>query len=74
VELLNARGRVVSSTRADRLGSKIFRNVAPGRGYSVRRSAGGRVRRSRAFRVLRKGQNPKQSFYRRKSLEQGSTT
>ena len=71
VELVNARGRVVSSGRADRLGSKIFRNVAPGRGYSVRRGAGGRVRRSSAFRVLREGQNPKRSFYRRKTLKQG---
>jgi len=71
LELLNARGRVVSKGRADRLGSEIFRNVAPGRGYTVRRMAGGRVRRSEAFRVLRPGQNPKPSFYRRKTLTQG---
>src|SRR5262245_21889236 len=71
LELVNARGRVVGSGRADRLGSKIFRKLAPGRGYSVRRREGGRVLRSRAFRVLREGQNPKQSFYRRKTLKQG---
>ena len=71
LELVDAHGRVVSSGRADRLGSKLFRNVAPGRGYSVRRGAGGPVRRSRAFRVLREGQNPKQSFYRRTTLKQG---
>jgi predicted acyl esterase len=71
LELLNAQGRVVSKGRADRLGSEIFRNVAPGRGYTVRRMAGGRLRRSKAFRVLRPGRNPKPSFYRRKSLKQG---
>jgi uncharacterized protein len=71
LELVNAQGHVVSSGRADRLGSEIFRNVGPGRGYTVRRMAGGRVHRSAAFRVLRPGQNPKPSFYRRKTLKQG---
>ena len=61
----------MSSGRADRLGSKIFRNVGPGRGYTVRRMAGGRGHRSKALRVLRPGQNPKPSFYRRKTLKQG---
>ena len=71
LELVNAQGRVVRSGRADRLGSEIFRNVAPGRGYIVRRMAGGRLHRSKTFRVLRPGQNPKPSFYRRKTLKQG---
>ena len=71
LELLNAQRRVVRRGRADRLGSEIFRNVAPGHGYSVRRLVGGRVHRSKAFRVLGPGQNPKQSFYRRKTLKQG---
>jgi uncharacterized protein len=71
LQLVNAHGRVVSSGRADRLGSEIFRSVAPGRGYTVRRIAGGRSQRSKAFRVLRAGQNPKPSFYRRKTLHQG---
>ncbi|HZB05986.1 MAG TPA: CocE/NonD family hydrolase [Thermoleophilaceae bacterium] len=70
LELVSAQGRVVRKGRADRLGSEIFRNVAPGRGYTVRRMAG-RVRWSKRFRVLRPGQNPKQSFYRRKTLKQG---
>src|SRR5215207_3407908 len=71
LELVNAQGRVVSRGRADRLGSEIFRNITPGRGYTVRRTGGGRVRRSKAFRVLRPGPNPKQSFYRRTTLKQG---
>ena len=61
--LTNAKGRVVATGRADRFGSKIFRDVKPGRGY--------RVQRSRRFRVLRPGDNPPRSFYRREKLKQG---
>ena len=71
LELVDARGRVVRSGRADRLGGKIFRNVAPGRSYRVRRGAGGRARLSGDFRVLREGENPKRSFYRRQTLKRG---
>jgi predicted acyl esterase len=59
----NARDHVVATGRADRFGSKIFRGLAPGRGYRV----GG----SRPFRVLRSGDNPGRSFYRRRKLEEG---
>ena len=58
LELINAQGRVVSKGRADRLGSEIFRIVARGRGYIVRRMSGGRLHRSMAFRVLHPGLNP----------------
>ncbi len=61
--LTNAKGRVVATGRADRFGSKIFRGVKPGGGY--------RVQRSRRFRVLRPGDNPPRSFYRREKLKQG---
>jgi predicted acyl esterase len=61
--LKDADGRVVAAGRADRFGSEIFREVAPARGY--------RVQRSGPFRVLRAGDNPPRSFYRRKKLEQG---
>jgi uncharacterized protein len=71
LELVNARGSVVKTGRADRLGSEIFRNVPPGRGYTVRRMGDGRVHRSKHFRVLHPGQNPAQSFYRRKTLKEG---
>jgi uncharacterized protein len=67
----NAKGRVVSSGRADRFGSRIFLEVAPGRGYVVRRRAGARTVRGRPFRVLRPGDNPARSFYERKTLKQG---
>jgi predicted acyl esterase len=68
LQLLNAVGRVVAAGRADRLGSKIFRELRPGPGYRVRRRGG---RTSRRFRVLRAGQNPPQSFYRHIKLKEG---
>jgi uncharacterized protein len=61
--LRNATRRIVATGRADRFGTKIFRDLEPGRGY--------RVGRSRPFRVLRAGDNPRRSFYRRKKLKQG---
>lgn len=69
--LSDARGRRVASGRADRFGSKIFRELAQGPGYRVRRGSGRGARRSRAFRVLRPGENPPRSFYRRQTLKQG---
>jgi len=67
VQLLNASGHVVDSGRADRLGSKIFREVKPGKGYHVRH--GGNT--TRPFKVLRPGQNPRQSYYKHIKLKQG---
>ena len=65
--LKDARGRVLRTGRADRFGSKVFRRLAPGPGYTVHRRTG----RSRRFRVLRPGENPRRSFYRRIELKQG---
>jgi uncharacterized protein len=67
LELLAADGLVLARGRADQLGSKIFRDLRPGRGYQVRRGQ----RRSRSFRVLRAGANPSRSFYERRTLRQG---
>ena len=69
--LEDADREVVAAGRADRLGSRIFLEVTPGRGYTVRRRAGGRTLRSKPFRVLRPGENPRRSFYRRTKLKQG---
>jgi uncharacterized protein len=66
--LVDARGRTVARGRADRLGSKIFRDLTPGRGYRVRTGGGAFTRR---FRVLRAGDNPRPAFYRRKRLTEG---
>ncbi|HEX8123085.1 MAG TPA: CocE/NonD family hydrolase [Solirubrobacteraceae bacterium] len=61
-------GRALVTRRADRFGSRMFRELAPGRGYRVRRVNG---RRSARFTVLRPGQNPPAAFFRRKRLKQG---
>jgi hypothetical protein len=67
LQLLDARGRVVAAGKADRFGSKIFRELKPRGGYKVRHGR----KLSRAFRVLRPGANPPRSFYKRKKLKQG---
>jgi predicted acyl esterase len=67
LQLLDRAGRVVAAGRADRFGSKIFRELRPGRGYTVKRGR----KRSRPFRVLRAGANPARSFYRGIKLKQG---
>jgi uncharacterized protein len=66
--LLDAAGRTVARGRADRLGSRIFESLTPGRGYRVRTGSGALTRR---FRVLRAGDNPRPAFYRRKRLREG---
>ena len=69
LELLDRRGRVVATGKADRLGSRIFRGVAPGPGYRVRRA--GRGGATRPFRVLRAGEDPPRAFFARTRLRQG---
>ncbi|MEA2419277.1 MAG: uncharacterized protein QOE60_1483, partial [Thermoleophilaceae bacterium] len=67
LQLLDARGHVVAAGRADRFGSKIFRELSPGGGYKVRHGR----KLSRPFRVLRAGANPPRSFYTGQKLKQG---
>ena len=69
--LVNSKGRIVRRGRADRFGSKIFRELKPGPGYTVRRRAGGKVLGTSKFRVRRPGDNPPRSFFRRKKLKEG---
>jgi hypothetical protein len=71
LRLVDARGRVVAGGRADRLGSKIFRSLSPGRGYRVRSGRGKAAVGTGRFEVLRRGDNPPRSFYRGKTLGQG---
>jgi hypothetical protein len=68
LSLLDRGGRVVASGGADRFGSKIFRDVTPGGGYTVRVSGGAATRR---FAVLAPDENPPASFYRRAKLKAG---
>ena len=67
LQLLDSRGHVVVAGKADRFGSKIFRELSPGGGYKVRHGR----KLSRAFRVLRAGDNPPRSFYKHQKLKQG---
>lgn len=67
--LLDARGRTVRTGRADRFGSRIFRDLAPRPGYRVRLGSTGRT--TRHFAVLRAGRNPSASFFRRERLRTG---
>jgi hypothetical protein len=69
--LLDRSGRTAGSGRADRLGSKIFLDVAPGAGYAVQLGDG---RRTKPFSVLRPGENPPQSFFKSPNSTRDSTT
>jgi uncharacterized protein len=64
--LADRHGHAVARGRADRFGSKIFRDL-PARSYTVRRRHG----RSRAFAVLSRNSNPPRSFFKRTKLKQG---
>jgi uncharacterized protein len=66
--LVDAAGRTVARGRADRLGSRIFHNLRPGRGYRVRVGDDAFTPR---FRVLRSGDNPRPAFYRRRRVREG---
>ena len=67
VTLLDRRGKVVRRGKADRFGSRIFRNLEATPGYRVH--SGGR--RTKRFAVLARGANPSPRFYRRKELRAG---
>jgi hypothetical protein len=69
--MLVRRGRIVARGTADRLGSRIFRRLAPGGGYTVRARRGGRVVGTRPFRVLSERRHPPRRFYRAKRLRPG---
>jgi uncharacterized protein len=67
LQVSDGRGHLVAAGKADRFGSKIFRDLRPGGGYTVKH--GRKV--SRPFRVRRAGDNPPRSFYKRQKLKQG---
>jgi len=64
--LVNNRGRIVRSGKADSFGSKIFYDVKPGAKFTVRTPKGKRkgAQGTPKFRVMKPGENPPQSFYR----------
>ena len=60
-------GKTVKSGTTDSFGSLIFQDVKPGPGYIVQRGSA----KTKSFRVLKPGENPKQSFYKKKTLKEG---
>ena len=70
--LVNPDGRIADKGKADAFGSKIFRQLKPGKGWSVRQRVGGKVLGTSPFRVLKAGANPSQSFYdKQPALQEG---
>jgi predicted acyl esterase len=69
--LADRSGRIVGRGAADRLGSKIFYDVRPGRGYTVRLRKRGRIAATRPFAVLGRRSNPPRSFFSRRRLHAG---
>lgn len=62
--LVNADDRIIRSGKADSYGSRVFFDVKPDAGYTVRARKGGKVLGTTRFSVLKPDANPPQSFYR----------
>ncbi len=69
--LADASGRRVGAGTADRLGSLVVYNVAPGSGYTFRSVDGSQVASSPSFRVLSPSDVPPSSFYTDQHLHAG---
>jgi len=69
--LVNSKNRIVAEGKADRFGSKIFRYLTPGPGYTFRTRQGGQVLGTPKFRVLKAGANPGQAFYEGQTINPG---
>ena len=70
--LVDRGGETVARGRADRFGSKVFHEQRPGARYRILSVRKGEVAEaSKRFRILRRGQNPPNSFYAGKTLEEG---
>lgn len=69
--LLGPSGKTLRTGRADRLGSRIFRELPARRGYRVRVTRAGRMQTTRRFAVLRRGQNPPAAFFRSERMKAG---
>jgi predicted acyl esterase len=67
LQLLDAHKKVVATGKADRFGSKVWVDRRPGKGYTVK---SGKTT-TKPFAVLRAGDNPPPSFYKKIDLKQG---
>ncbi|MFC7228691.1 CocE/NonD family hydrolase [Salinirubellus salinus] len=72
VRLIAKGGEEVATATADQLGSVLFEEIDPGRGYQVTQTVGGTESdRSRAVRVLPVDYTPPDGFYQRQKLDSG---
>lgn len=70
--LVNRNEKVIERGEADSFGSKIFYEVNPGPGFSVRTQVNKKkVLGTDKFKVLGLDENPDQSFYKEKTLTEG---
>jgi len=70
--LINGDEKIVATGVADSFGSKIFYDMAPGAGYSVRtRVDSDTVQGTSKFKILAPDDNPDQSFYDQIDLKPG---
>lgn len=65
--LVTKAGKKAGTGTVDRLGSFVFHGLKPGPGYVVKGPKGV----SKAFKVLKAGDNPKRAFYEKTELKQG---
>ncbi len=71
VTLVAPSGKQVASGTTDKFGSFVFRQVAPGKGYTVESGSGDSLVRTKAFTVLSKDDTPPQSLYDGQKMVQG---
>ena len=70
--LINGQEKLVTTGVADSFGSKIFPDMEPGAGYSVRtRISDKEVQGTAKFKILKPDENPDQSFYDAMTLQPG---
>ncbi len=69
--LVNRHDRTIRKGVADRFGSKIFYDINPAAGFTVRLKKDGKVQGTKKFSILKPGDNPAQSFYKNQTLKQG---
>lgn len=70
--LVNGKERVVQRGEADSFGSKVFYDVKPGAGYSVRTRVNKKIVQGTAkFKVLNLDENPGQDFYKKQTIKPG---
>ena len=63
LSLVNKQGKVTGKGTADRFGSLVFRDLAPGSGYTIRQPLDDGVAGSTGMKVLALDEHPPTSFY-----------